>query len=105
MQLTQADIGRGEAVERGTGRLELDAEVTAVVIEPDLRGELRGLRLRRAPGVEEIDRLGRRLDQAQRLGLNAEVQVAPGARGELRDVAAAGGEVGKDRSATRGVAP
>ena len=76
--------------------------MTAVVVHADhaeqaVRGAIRG-----APCIEKIHRLLTGLDQAQRLGLETEVQITAGLRRKVGDGAAAGGQIFEDRSAARG---
>jgi hypothetical protein len=68
-----------------------------------LRADLLGVdrAVARAPGVEEIHRLRRRFKITARLRLEAEVQIAAGARREFGDITPDRRDVGKNRSPAR----
>src|ERR1044071_4621877 len=86
MNFAELDAVLLETRERVCRFLELHREVTRVVIHADELVEVRVEMLLGAQAVEEMNRFAARLQKAERLGFQTEMQLAPGLLAQTRDV-------------------
>ena len=86
MDFAEADVVLLKSFQRVRRFLELDGEMTGVVVHAEMRVQSRVARMFVAQLVEELHRLRAVLEIAERLRFKTEMEVASGSLGKFRDV-------------------